>query len=130
MEPTLLWSNAFKYEFEGYINVTTEEEYTFYYNLEGRARLTIDDTEVLNLMEQCYEWIDDDDDNQNVNKNSITLSVGLHKFYVKGYASPFYDYSTNQYYRMKIKYSTASDSTIRSIPLVCGIYYIVLYIFS
>lgn len=36
MNPTLIYSYEFRYEFDGFINVETEEEYSFYYNLEGR----------------------------------------------------------------------------------------------
>lgn len=116
----LPYCTQFKYEYDGYINVTTAEEYTFYYKLEGTGVLQIDDNKIMDLTAKCYVW---DEDLDVYNKKSIQLSVGLHKFYVKGYSPKHYYNGGIDYmaYRQWIKYSTASDTNIRTIPLLYGI---------
>lgn len=118
---TLLpYCSQFEYEYDGYINVTKAEEYTFYYKLEGTGRLKIDDNIVLDLMDKCNLWSDDLD---SFNSNSIELSEGLHKFNLKGY-SPSHYYGGNEDYmafRFWFKYSTDSDESKRSIPLYYSI---------
>lgn len=108
-------SYYFRYEFTSYLNITEEEEYTFYYNLDQqKAQFYIDNELFMDLTDKCYIWSD-----ETSQVKSIKLSKGLHNVYINSNATDLDEEgNTVGTLRFEIHYSSESDTTKRQIPFV------------